>query len=102
MADFYYFTLFNGNAALVNWGFTETYYLITILGGGGYFKLFLSLFQRLNPCWALKPLLNLTESRNLEKYRERGQWSVYYTSPQSFRIAFSYSLDQQLWELLIG
>ena len=25
------------------------------------------------------------------------QWSVYYTSPQSFMIKFSYSLAQQLW-----
>ena len=33
---------------------------------------------------------------------ERGQWTVYYTSPQSFKIAFSYSLAEQLWGLLIN
>ena len=31
--------------------------------------------------------------------RERGQWAVYYTSPQSFIITFSYSLAYQLWGL---
>ena len=37
-------------------------------------------------------------------HRERGQWAVYYSSPQSF-IIISYSLPQQLWGLwwiLIG
>ena len=32
-------------------------------------------------------------------FSERGQWAVYYTSPQSFMITFSYSLVQQLWGL---
>ena len=32
--------------------------------------------------------------------RERGHWAVYYTSPQSFIITFSYSLHWQLWRLL--
>ena len=31
----------------------------------------------------------------------RGQWVVYYTSPQSFMIVFSYSIAQQLWGLLL-
>ena len=31
----------------------------------------------------------------------RGHWTVYYTSPQSFMIMFSYSLTLQLWELSI-
>ena len=31
--------------------------------------------------------------------RERGQWAVYYMSPQSFMIMFSYSLAKQLWGL---
>ena len=30
---------------------------------------------------------------------ERGQWVVYYNSLQSFIMAFSYSLSQQLWGL---
>ena len=33
------------------------------------------------------------------RQRERGQWAVYYTSPQSFTITFSYSLDKQFWGL---
>ena len=32
----------------------------------------------------------------------RGHWTVYYTSPQSFIVKFSYSLAQQLWELLLN
>ena len=28
--------------------------------------------------------------------RERGQWAVYYTSPQSFKDTFSYSLAQHV------
>ncbi len=31
-----------------------------------------------------------------------GHWVVYYTSPQRFIITFSYSLPQQLWELLLN
>ena len=34
--------------------------------------------------------------------RGRGQWNVYYTSPQSFLITFSYSIAQQLWGLLLN
>ena len=33
--------------------------------------------------------------------REKGQWSFYYTSPQSFKIMFSYLLALQLWGLLL-
>ena len=38
------------------------------------------------------------------KQRMREQWAVYYTSPQSFVISFSYSLVHKLWVLfnLIG
>ena len=32
----------------------------------------------------------------------RGHWAVYFTSPQSFLITFSYSLAQQLWGLLLN
>ena len=32
----------------------------------------------------------------------RGHWAVYYASPQSFILALSYSLAQQLWGILIG
>ena len=35
-----------------------------------------------------------------ERERERGQWSVYYTRPQSLIQTFSFSLAQQLWGLL--
>ena len=31
--------------------------------------------------------------------RDRGQWAIYYTSPQRFIITFSYSLVLQLWRL---
>ena len=31
--------------------------------------------------------------------KEWGQWTVYFTSPQSFIIMFSYSLAKKLWEL---
>ena len=32
----------------------------------------------------------------------RGHCAVYFTSPQSFIIIFSYSVFQQLWELLLN
>ena len=32
--------------------------------------------------------------------RGRGQWAVYYTSPQSFKLMFSYMFGQQLKGLL--
>ena len=32
----------------------------------------------------------------------RGQWAVYYTSPQSFILTFSYRLAQQIWGLLMN
>ena len=32
----------------------------------------------------------------------RGHWVVYYTSPQSLIISFSYSLAQQRWGLLLN
>ena len=41
---------------------------------------------------------------NYEKYTNKGGMghrAVYYTSPQSIKIMFSYSLVQQLWGLLL-
>ena len=35
----------------------------------------------------------------LESERERGQWDIYYASPLSFKIMFSYLLACQLWGL---
>ena len=35
-------------------------------------------------------------------HRDRGQWSIYYTSPKNFIIMFSYSLAYQLWGLLLN
>ena len=32
----------------------------------------------------------------------RGQWAVYYASPQSFLTTFSYLLAEQFWVLLVG
>ena len=32
----------------------------------------------------------------------RGHKSVYYASPQSLKITFSYSLSQQHWEILLN
>ena len=32
----------------------------------------------------------------------RGYWTVYYTSPQSLIITFSYSFAKQLWVLLLN
>ena len=32
----------------------------------------------------------------------RGQWAVYYNSPHNFEIMFSYSLAQQIWELILN
>ena len=38
--------------------------------------------------------------------REKGQWAIYYNSPQSFKITFSYLLVKQLsgffYYILIG
>ena len=34
-----------------------------------------------------------------DKQRKREQWAVYYTSPQSFKRPFSYSLAKQLFVL---
>ena len=33
---------------------------------------------------------------------EWGQWSVYYTSPQSFILTISYLLAYQVWGLLMN
>ena len=33
-----------------------------------------------------------TNTLKVQTQRERGQWAVYYTGPQSFMITFSYSL----------
>ena len=32
----------------------------------------------------------------------KGQWAIFYTSPQSFIITFSFSLAEQLWGLLLN
>ena len=42
--------------------------------------------------------LNIKENANISQ-EGRGQWAVYYTTPQSFKLTFSYLLAQQLWEL---
>ena len=39
-------------------------------------------------------------ARNTTCVSGRGHWAVYYTSPQSFIITFSYSLAYQPWGLL--
>ena len=44
----------------------------------------------------------LTKHQKNEYQGGRGHWTVYYTSPQSFRITFSYLFAQQLWGLLLN
>ena len=60
----------------------------------------------------IKGLLNKTEVINPTEIKPitgpilsqggRGYWTVYYASPQSCMITFSYSFAQQLWELLLN
>ena len=55
------------------------------LGGG--VDLHLGFYPVLTP-----PVLTNLNIKENENQGGRGQWAVYYTSPQSFKLTFSYSL----------
>ena len=46
--------------------------------------------------------INLEQGDYKGQFDREGAMEVYYTSPQSFMITFSYRLAQQLWGLLLN
>ena len=57
-------------------------------------------------CWCYHPclvfFLEATDDIQMTNQGGRGHWAVYYTSPQTFILLFSYSLAQQIWGLLLN
>ena len=69
----------------------HSYVLLCTLGGG-----------YCTHCCSPETIKTLMKLKIYCIQRKRGQWAVYYTSPQSFIITFSYLLAQQLWGLLLN
>ena len=55
-----------------------------------FFKSSFDIFQQSCHCWNKFISIDIFQG-------ERRHWAVYYTSPQSFSITFSYSFAEQLW-----